>query len=264
MKEAVTFIKNEEELYDIYEDLNCYDIKPNMYKINRFGDVVNKYTNYKLSSRNKRNGYTTVGMRTDSNSDRNYLQHRLVAETFCYKPEGKNIVNHIDSVRDNNFWLNLEWCTQKENMLHARIYGNSKVRGEDNGNSRFSNNEIHQICKMMEEGVQYKNILFTLGKEDSTKNLDILTKIKSKHIWKHISDLYNIQKPEYRTTQIKYSVEELEQICQWISDGYSNREISNFLNIDMSIKKESDKFYKFIQRIRYRQSFTDISNKYNW
>ncbi|WEG13979.1 NUMOD4 domain-containing protein [Pullulanibacillus sp. KACC 23026] len=48
-----------------------------------------------------------------------YLVHRLVAESFIEKIEGKEYINHIDGNRHNNYAENLEWCNHKENNNHA-------------------------------------------------------------------------------------------------------------------------------------------------
>lgn len=48
-----------------------------------------------------------------------FLVHRLVAAEFCYKEEGKDIINHIDGNPSNNHHTNLEWCTHYENTIHA-------------------------------------------------------------------------------------------------------------------------------------------------
>lgn len=50
---------------------------------------------------------------------KDFLVHRLVAEVFCDKVEGKDIINHIDGNPSNNDYTNLEWCNHYENLMHA-------------------------------------------------------------------------------------------------------------------------------------------------
>lgn len=45
--------------------------------------------------------------------------HRLVAKHFVANPYNYNVVNHKDGNPENNYFENLEWCRQIDNVNHA-------------------------------------------------------------------------------------------------------------------------------------------------
>lgn len=63
-------------------------------------------------------GYKIVHVTIDG-KPHNLVAHRLVAKTYLPNPENKPQVNHIDGNKGNNRVENLEWCTARENAIHA-------------------------------------------------------------------------------------------------------------------------------------------------
>lgn len=68
-----------------------------------------------------------------------YLAHRLVADVWVPNLESKPFINHKNGIKDDNRADNLEWCTQKENIIHARDVLGIKysASGFQNPNSKF-------------------------------------------------------------------------------------------------------------------------------
>ena len=101
---------------EIWRDIKGYE---GVYQISNMGNVKslgnNKSRKEKVLKLAKNtNGYLKVNLYKDG-KQKNYLIHRLVAESFIPKVEGKTHVDHIDSNRQNNNVNNLRWCTIVEN-----------------------------------------------------------------------------------------------------------------------------------------------------
>lgn len=99
--------------------------------------------------------------------------HRLVAEAFVPRVEGKDTVNHIDGNKLNNRADNLEWADRSEQMYHA--YDNDlkkPMRGENNGNAKLTAEQVEAIRK---EYVRYSKEHGTvaLGKKYGVNNSTI-------------------------------------------------------------------------------------------
>lgn len=65
------------------------------------------------------NGYYMTALMSINGKRKNCTIHRLVAKAFILNPNNKPQINHIDGNKLNNYYKNIEWCTQSENMQHA-------------------------------------------------------------------------------------------------------------------------------------------------
>ena len=86
--------------------------------------------------------YLKVGLTTKNRVLKTVSVHRLVAEAFLPNPSNKTQVNHKNGVKDDNRVDNLEWCSPKENTIHAHRTGLCGINGmskplaklDENGN----------------------------------------------------------------------------------------------------------------------------------
>lgn len=90
------------------------------YMISNTGKVYSKINNIVLKPKIDRYGYYVVTLRKD-NKNKSVTIHRLVANYFLDKVEGKDVVNHLDSNKLNNNVNNLEWTTVSGNTKHCFI-----------------------------------------------------------------------------------------------------------------------------------------------
>lgn len=68
---------------------------------------------------------------------KSFALHRLVAEAFIPNPNNYPTINHMDGNKQNNNISNLEWCTYKENIIHAYRTGlKHGIRGKDHSSSK--------------------------------------------------------------------------------------------------------------------------------
>ena len=126
---------------EIWKDVKEYE---GLYQISNFGRVksLKRYVNTNGNSKRLVNekilkqtidntGYYVVSLWKNNQHLRAHI-HRLVAENFIVNKNNKPYVNHIDGNKLNNNIKNLEWCTPRENNVHAYKYGLNPSRKKVN------------------------------------------------------------------------------------------------------------------------------------
>lgn len=112
-----------------------------------------------------------------------HLVHRIVAETFCNKDNGKDHVDHINSVRSDNRSINLQWVTQLENNKKQKI-----AKGSEKKISKLVESDINKIREEFVElskVINANNAYLAIGKKYGVSRCTIYDVIKNK-TWKHV------------------------------------------------------------------------------
>ena len=123
-----------------------------------------------LSPFDNGNGYLLISL-TRNQKRKNFYVHRIVAENFIDIPNKFDYVNHKDFNKKNNKVENLEWCTQKYNVNHARPHikrqHNCKTQTGERYITRRKGRDLYRVCikragvdkhfKNIDEAIVYRN-----------------------------------------------------------------------------------------------------------
>lgn len=97
-----------------YRDIKIY--YPN-YKISNYGNLINIKTGFKKKMIKNVYGKYSLSYKNKSKS---LSAHILVASFFVKgRTSERKFVNHRDENKLNPHYTNLEWVTQKENVIHS-------------------------------------------------------------------------------------------------------------------------------------------------
>ena len=138
-----------------------------LYEVSNFGEVRKRNTMFINETAPSRKGAEFRYIKCNLNhkgyiytglKGKTFLLHRLVLMAFKPQSDLTLHVNHIDGNKLNNYYLNLEWCTNAENMQHAIATGLHNTAGENNYNCKYTDEQVIQARQLREEGKTNKEI----------------------------------------------------------------------------------------------------------
>ena len=227
--------------------MNKVKIDSYEYEVNELGEVFRVGNPKPKYQSVNRDGYKVVGLWKNNKSTAKTV-HRLVALAFIPNPENKPCVNHIDGNKQNNHVSNLEWVTYSENTIHS-FQNKLQVppKGEDVAVAKHTNEQVHEICKLMQEGLRNIEIIETYGYPKT-----LLKNIRNGSSWESIKSQYNI--PERSRV---LSEETVRWICSKLVEGYRI--------CDIVREAENPRINKYnVKAIKDRKAYTYYSNEYNF
>lgn len=211
------------------------NIEDYLYQVSMFGEVRYAYSKEKLHVKiaNKKNHpYIAVYLKNKNGKKEWVLVHQLVAFCFVKIPKKyKNNMNdlvpdHLDNNGVNNFYKNLEWKTRGENVKASFERGEMDNSGENHKGSLITNEQAEKICKMLEDGFSYDDILSEMNFPNNKSYRKLLIRIKNRIAWKEISKNYNFDSKKIKYTPVQLdTISKLPKIRELISKGYTNMEI---------------------------------------
>lgn len=162
------------------------------YQISNYGRVWNTVTQKYMKPQLKKTGYYNINLMRANKKIVTERVHRLVALYFCQKPEGCNVVNHLDCDKGNNYYKNLEWTTVSGNTKHC--YEN---------NVQFKQ-QLHTISKLGAE----KKVLFLRVEDINGKCVGVFRGIQSAAVALGINEktVRNIKDGKFKSNKHGYVI----------------------------------------------------------
>lgn len=127
-------------------------------------------------------GYPSVVLSKDNKTKHHFL-HRLIYENYIGVIPSNLQINHKDGNKLNYNLSNLEVVTCKENVRHAWKTKLAKpLYGEENNNSRITNDVVKNIRKDRLNGLTYKYIA-----KKYNISISSVFNVCKKLTWKHVT-----------------------------------------------------------------------------
>lgn len=145
------FYENREKEKFIELNETPYGLVSN-YLISNYGKIYNTNTNKYVKLTLTDEGYLVTRLQIN-NKYCSVSIHRLVCFTFNGKKEKYNVVNHINEIKHDNYYKNLEWVNVKQNNRHSKNISVNMLDDNKNIIKTFSSyTEAHKYFGLKHAG----------------------------------------------------------------------------------------------------------------
>lgn len=216
--------------------VNFKNVVDYFYEVSYYGEIrilgTSEILHKKIAQKSK-HPYYAVYLKCKDGKKRWFLVHQIVATFFVNIPEKYKdgntydlVPDHLDNNGLNNHYTNLEWKTRGENVRDAFEKGYIDTKCDKHNGAIISNDEATSICKYLEDGKSYSEIITLMGFPNNKSYRSLLVRIKNGLVWREISKNFNINKTRRNFSDSqRLMIEYIPLIRRYIQEGKRNSEI---------------------------------------
>ena len=214
------------------------------------GTVYNNRTGMKIAQNSEPNSFNYVNIPKFGNIG----THRAMLMTYHpIHDVDTMIARHIDGIKKNNNLSNLEWITQQESAASQLTR-----YGEDNSQSKYTENEIRTMCDLISQGKFPKEIAEIMNIPYSDNFCNYISRLRTHRIWPHVTKEYEFP------VKAKHTEESVEYICQLLEQNLKPSEIVEKVKEKFNIETTT----YFIECLLYKSKklspkWLEIASRYN-
>ena len=240
-------------------DIRCYKTHTHITRLYKMGNLRNNLTVEEVHDICKmmEDGYDNAEICKKYNLSssgvsciRHGRRHKNIVSMYNIKHKGikeRDIIHNIcEKIEQglSNKEISEMYGLHDSTISHIRCgVSYRQISKHYNIRSRYlSDNEVHDVCKMLEYKIPMSEISRVLNIDES-----IISRINAGTCYKKISSMYNLEKNELKNT----NDEIVHKICNLLEEGYKNIDIA----IDCGVPEN------VVSHIRNGRSHTDISSK---
>lgn len=250
---------------------------PENFEVNHlYGEKIDNYDNNLEWTTAKENVNHAFATGLNKNIRENHTNAKLSNSTvhkICkYLEQNKTvneIINLIGFSKDQDIGREIRAIRERKAWKSiSKDYTFTNVNNRD----KFTQDQVEVICKMLEDGYGYKDILSSLGiNTESLSNqelynyCDIISNIRTGQHYSRISKKYNLINNDKKRYDQIMSIDDIRKICKYLELGLSAKEILSRFNISKEKNpNEYERYRHLISTIKTRKVFKDISKDYSF